>query len=826
MYCRLKTPAWFLILIVFAVIPGFSAEIKFASSPGVTLPVRFTAPGKGMVSLAVYDADGVLVRTLLNAQAVEAGLQTVAWDATTDLGLPVKAGSYQVKGIFFTASPSLQYVMTVGKSGNPPWRTPDGKGDWGGNLGGPSAICSNSRSVVMVWSCVEDNQITGIQQMDNEGRVQLRYFTFYPWDTRCAGAMDETNFYLGIENWQEKRLEIAAYKLGEPRGKILTILPTGAHEEQPETRWHGRWSAWLDGMALTKDTLFASIASDNTLFLIDRNSGKILRRLTLPAPRGLAVAGDRLLAVSGKRILKLRLDGSLDKVWIDEGRFKAPHALCVDAEGNVYVGDSRMRGLGGEDYEEGSRQVYVFSPQGKLLRTIGKKGGAPLSGRFEAERLGDIVAMCVGPDGKSLWVQDSATGFQRTSRWSLDGELQRQWFARTLDLFPDVINPGRPNELITVHDAFSDAPGILGYEIDLAAKTWRPSWHYENSWADMYQEDVLLSHDHGGNPLKGKRWPVFHYSHFAPLVAFGGRTYAIDSDGNDYGVIYILPPGEKPRPVAMVSYHRAEKQDGKIHTIYDQGPNNWFTWADRNGDGRMSMDEIIFTENPQAMEPSGRVFQGWLDGQLNVHMKRPLREGRSFRIVDSMLPVKEILPNGAPVYDWSQLKDETPLQAPNLKGGDGWKTASECFLPRPLETADAFYSLVAPSTDPKLKLPGIDGDGWWASRNWRTRLVRFDKQTGRPLWAVGRRAPAVRNRARCIIPPRCRASTAISSSSSIPWEWSGSGTRTACTSAAYITIRARGRWTINRSTARSRTLRSSVTRGTGCPGRRASCIRW
>ena len=221
--------------------PGFAAEIKIASSPGVTLPVRFTAPGKGLVSLAVYDADGVLVRTLLNAQAVEAGLQTVALDATTDLGLPVKAGSYQVKGIFFTALPSLHYVMTVGKSGNPPWRTPDGRGDWGGNLGGPSAICSNSRSVVMVWSCVEDNQITGIQQMDNEGRVQLRYFTFYPWDTRCAGAMDETNFYLGIENWQEKRLEIAAYKLGEPRGKILTILPTGAHEEQPETRWHGRW---------------------------------------------------------------------------------------------------------------------------------------------------------------------------------------------------------------------------------------------------------------------------------------------------------------------------------------------------------------------------------------------------------------------------------------------------------------------------------------------------------------------------------------------------------------------------------------------------------
>ena len=99
------------------------------------------------------------------------------------------------------------------------------------------------------------------------------------------------------------------------------------------------------------------------------------------------------------------------------------------------------------------------------------------------------------------------------------------------------------------------------------------------------------------------------------------------------------------------------------------------------------------------------------------------------------------MPNGAPVYDWSQLKDETPLQAPNLNGGDGWKTVSECFLPMTAGNRRRLLLAGGSEYDQKLKLPGIDGDGWWASRNWRTRLVRFDKQTGRPLWAVGRRAP-------------------------------------------------------------------------------------
>ena len=79
------------------------------------------------------------------------------------------------------------------------------------------------------------------------------------------------------------------------------------------------------------------------------------------------------------------------------------------------------------------------------------------------------------------------------------------------------------------------------------------------------------------------------------------------------------------------------------------------------------------------------------------------------------------MPNGAPVYDWSMLREAVTLQPPDLRGGDGWKTVRDYMLPMPLETADAFYSLVVPENDQKLKLPGIDGDTWWASRNWRTR---------------------------------------------------------------------------------------------------------
>ncbi|MDB4766061.1 hypothetical protein OAG71_00080 [bacterium] len=158
----------------------------------VAIPVRYTAPDKGFLSLALYSENDQLVRSLLYAEPVEKGNGTITWDGTSDLGVPQPAGTYSTKAIFFKDKTKLDYVMTVGKSGNPPYRTRDGKGSWGGNFGGPVAVCSNSDSVMMVWGCVENHHVTGIQQMDANGNIKMRYFhstlgtkgQWEPWMTR------------------------------------------------------------------------------------------------------------------------------------------------------------------------------------------------------------------------------------------------------------------------------------------------------------------------------------------------------------------------------------------------------------------------------------------------------------------------------------------------------------------------------------------------------------------------------------------------------------------------------------------------------------------
>ena len=68
------------------------------------------------------------------------------------------------------------------------------------------------------------------------------------------------------------------------------------------------------------------------------------------------------------RILKFDADGRLVKSF-GAGMFIFPHGIHVDREGNVWVTDAR-----GKDGK--GHQVFKFSPEGKLLLTLGKAGVA------------------------------------------------------------------------------------------------------------------------------------------------------------------------------------------------------------------------------------------------------------------------------------------------------------------------------------------------------------------------------------------------------------------------------------------------------------------
>jgi sugar lactone lactonase YvrE len=121
-------------------------------------------------------------------------------------------------------------------------------------------------------------------------------------------------------------------------------------------------------------------------------------------------------------ILKFDPSGKLLKSW-GEGMFVFPHGFSVDRDGNVWVSDARAAGGKGH-------QVFKFSPDGRLLMTLGKPGVAG-SGPETFNEPTDVVT---APNGEIFVTEghlDATTGRvagnNRVVKLSKDGKFIKAW---------------------------------------------------------------------------------------------------------------------------------------------------------------------------------------------------------------------------------------------------------------------------------------------------------------------------------------------------------------------------------------------------------------
>jgi sugar lactone lactonase YvrE len=111
-------------------------------------------------------------------------------------------------------------------------------------------------------------------------------------------------------------------------------------------------------------------------------------------------------------ILKFDENGNLVKSFGE--KFAQAHGFCIDKQGNVWATDAAARdGIG--------QQVFKFSPDGKILLTLGTAG---VAGDSETTFNG-VSSVAIAPNG-DIFVSDGHVN-NRIMKFSPDGKFIKQW---------------------------------------------------------------------------------------------------------------------------------------------------------------------------------------------------------------------------------------------------------------------------------------------------------------------------------------------------------------------------------------------------------------
>jgi hypothetical protein len=178
--------------------------------------IAFALDKPGRVSLAVYDTKGIQVRTLRNAEPLEAGKHTIAWDGLDRNGQPVPAGDYTWK-LLQTQGLTAEFLLNIGTS------TLE---HWPGNHGGLTATAVVGDQLVMTAGNSESpvttvclDLATG-KRLANSGNVSA-------WHAITDLAYDDTPLDLPTRPLPDGHLymtvpEDGLVLVGRPTGQLMT----------------------------------------------------------------------------------------------------------------------------------------------------------------------------------------------------------------------------------------------------------------------------------------------------------------------------------------------------------------------------------------------------------------------------------------------------------------------------------------------------------------------------------------------------------------------------------------------------------------------------
>jgi hypothetical protein len=590
-------------------------EITTSIATDGRLELRYALPSDSFVTLAIDDERGKRIRNLIGAEARKSGPNVELWDGTDDQGQPLAAGSYRWR-ILRHSGVDVQYLMSYGNPGSPPWATADGKGGWGGDHTSPEAAVATPDGVILGWPMAESGWfLIGVGPDGHKQWGLKNRFAFG--DTRIALATDGEYLYVASEQNPEplqhyyKKLAHAVlyrYRLSDRR-----LAKFGDLEEIVVT---DQMDGNVSGVAVTGDTAYVGLRKENRVAAISLTDGKATpeRDLAIPSPAGVAIdKSGGLIVLSGHQAVRINLKTRESHVLISGG-LEDPAGLHIDGSGSIYISD---RGQ--------SQQVKVFAAAGKPMRTIGIAGGRSPRGPHQAHGMYQPLGITVDDKGQ-LWVMEEDDRPKRISVWN----------AATGDFLREYIGPPHYGALEGSVANFDKTMGFgegVQYRLDWGNKTYQfagiPSRGISNE--DVFgqaairrffriKERVLTASNSHVQVVAELKDGVLH-----PLAAVG----QIDELTRRMGMY----TGAVARKIEQL-----KSAGARIDAKGNPSPTASFVWIDQNGDGIAQDSEFIWRDKLNW----GGYWGTSIGPDLAIYMQSP---GKVYR-----LPVTGWTSHGAPIY--------------------------------------------------------------------------------------------------------------------------------------------------------------------------------
>jgi len=578
--------------------------------PERPLPLTFSydVPEDGEVSIALFDGQGRAARTLVAQGARRAGQNVERWDGLDNAGKPLAAGTYTWKGLYHQPL-KTKFILSAHNSGQPPYKTDDNTGGWGGDHGNPTSVCAAGDAIFLSWNMSESGW--GIIKTDLKGK-KLWGMRHNAEDMATDG---ERLFVAGDHGYEgEHSVKVFDTKDGRPlnwgNGKpSLAPLPGGDAKTNV-----------AKAVACSKATVYVSWTARNAVGVYDAASGDLKETWEVPAPTRLVVRADGSVAVMSEG--KVLAVGKGKASPLIGEHLDAPTGLAIAADDTLYVAN------GGK-----LQNVSVFDAKGKFLRSLGKDGGRPRVGRYDPSGILEPGGIALDKEGH-LWVAETLDGPKRHSVWDAKtGGLVAEFFGGSSYFGWAYMDPKHPDELYC-HNVL--------WKIDLDKGTCLP---WSTIWRPTAPNMIEMPNPGG------------YAGHFRVFTAKNGKQFGWGMI--DYSNMLFIRDGDVFKPFAgTIRIAFGQYGGGVLYPAMkdrQKFPEGAYLWQDANNDQAVQEGELV-------KSPAGRgeAAFNWIDADLNA-----------WSDAGFLLKPVRFEADGRPVYDFDR-REPIPFKGSNSNGTSLW----------------------------------------------------------------------------------------------------------------------------------------------------------